>query len=330
MSTLHLGTKALLYFKQESTYGTDPLALTLSASELIDVYDLTTDPNGLETIVRPAMKSNISPIRGIPGKQMKTITFKVPLWTYAGSNAAAPRWTALLRGCACASPATTQVTKVSPSSLTSINANGPASFTFYAVSNSTTYEILKGCRGTFKISTEAKAHPYVEFTFTGFYVAPGPYSALTVSGGTAEVTEELAFQAASFALQVDGSTNVDMPPVSKIEFDMGNKVEVRPSVVAASGYAEFFIAGREPTLKFDVERDLLDLVNNDNLWEAWKAGGNSIEAVLTFHGSRMVLTATGVIKDLPRGDKNGIETYDVTLGLYGDDDEFSLEVQHDA
>ena len=116
--------------------------------------------------------------------------------------------------------------------------------------------------------------------------------------------------------------------MSRLEFDMGNVLALRPDINASSGHKSTVITNRRPTVSFDPEEEL---AATEDYWASWKAGSLMALscAIGSAAGNTHTITAPQVqFQEVGPSDRDGIATLDITGLLVGSsgDDEFSWAV----
>lgn len=158
-----LSRKRLILAKTESVYGTDPTPT--GASNAILVRNLEITPLQAETVSRDLIRPYLGVSDQLLAQTRVEVTFEVEL---AGSGTAgtAPAYGPVLKACGLSETvvATTSVTYAPVSSSFS-------SCTIYFHNDGIRHKVT-GCRGTWSLSAEVGAIPFISFTMTGIYNAP--------------------------------------------------------------------------------------------------------------------------------------------------------------
>jgi len=158
-----LSRKRLILAKTESTYGTDPTPS--GSSNAILVRNLEITPLQAETVSRDLIRPYLGVSDQLLAQTRVEVTFEVEL---AGSGTAgtAPAYGPVLKACGLSETvvATTSVTYAPVSASFS-------SCTIYFHNDGIRHKVT-GCRGTWSVSAEVGAIPFITFTMTGIYNAP--------------------------------------------------------------------------------------------------------------------------------------------------------------
>jgi hypothetical protein len=158
-----LSRKRLILAKTESTYGTDPTPT--GASNAILVRNLEITPLQAETVSRDLIRPYLGVSDQLLAQTRVEVSFEVEL---AGSGTAgtAPAYGPVLKACGLSETvvATTSVTYAPVSSSFS-------SVTIHFHNDGIRHKVT-GCRGTWSLSAEVGAIPFITFTMTGIYNAP--------------------------------------------------------------------------------------------------------------------------------------------------------------
>lgn len=109
---------------------------------------------------------------------------------------------------------------------------------------------LNGCMGTCRIVGENGGRVFAEWEFTGVWVAPHAQAMPAL----APVTAVTKFLSAATAFTIAGA---EAPQISTFSIDLGNTIEMRPSLVAAAGAIHAQIVERNPTVELDFEAHLI-------------------------------------------------------------------------
>ena len=158
-----LSRKRLILAKTESTYGTDPTPT--GASNAILVRNLEITPLQAETVSRDLIRPYLGVSDQLLAQTRVEVSFEVEL---AGSGTAgtAPAYGPVLKACGLSETvvATTSVTYAPVSASFS-------SCTIYFHNDGIRHKVT-GCRGSWSLSAEVGAIPFITFTMTGIYNAP--------------------------------------------------------------------------------------------------------------------------------------------------------------
>lgn len=205
-------TKILLA-KIETSYGVD--AAPTGAANAILATDVTLTPMEGTDVSRDLERPYLGAQATIPAELHQKLSFKVEM---AGSGAAgtAPAWGPLLRACAVA-----QVISAGVSVAYNPVSEAHESLTLHLWIGDTRY-VLKGARGTAKISIGAQAIPYLEFSFTGLF-AQAAETARATPVLTAFQKPLLATSANTPVFTLGGTAFV----LRSLMFDLGKQIENR-------------------------------------------------------------------------------------------------------
>lgn len=158
-----LSRKRLILAKSEATYGVD--SSPTGASNAVLVRNLEITPLQAETVSRDLIRPYLGVSDQLLAQTRVEVTFEVEL---AGSGTAgtAPAYGPVLKACGLAETvvASTSVTYAPVSASFS-------SCTLYFHNDGIRHKVT-GCRGTWSMSAEVGAIPFITFTMTGIYNAP--------------------------------------------------------------------------------------------------------------------------------------------------------------
>lgn len=224
----------------EATYGTDAAPLSADAVQLKDVA--LTPMDGTD-IARDLEKPFLGGNPTTPGELHSKLAFKVE---FAGSGAAgtAPNWGTLLRGCGVA-----ETIEVGQSVTYNPVTDGHESLSIYIWIDTTRY-VLKGTRGTCKITLAAQAIPYLEFEFTGLFTIPT--EAAQVQANYAGYQDPLVANSTNTPVFTIGGTSFVMRDFA---LDLANAVENR-FLIGSEGV---LITDRMDMIETTVEAKKLDV-----------------------------------------------------------------------
>lgn len=237
----------VLAAKIETTSGT---AESLSASDAaFNAYDVSIQPN-LEFQPRD-LQGSLSQMSGTLGARGGTCTFKIDL---TGDGAAGtPAWASTFF------PACAMVVSTGTFSPKSESPGSNVKTITIGVYENGLVKKLRGAAGTFKIMFEAGKKIYLEFTFTGAWVAPAD---ATILAPTYPTVMPIRFAGATWTI---GSYT---PKVEKMEIDIGNTVYLRPTGTDASGYVAAIVDNRRVVGTLDPESDLVATRDQYGVWLA--------------------------------------------------------------
>jgi hypothetical protein len=123
--------------------------------------------------------------------------------------------------------------------------------------------ILTGCRGTVDFDYSVGKYGVAKFEITGIYNAPTDQSLPSPTYPGADITPPVVINA---GLQI-ASIDMDLTAVNALSLRLGNTVNLRRDINAATGLVGLEITDRNPTGSVDPEAvDLSDF----NPWTAWE------------------------------------------------------------
>ena len=212
-----LSRKRLLLAKLETTVGTDPTPTV--GSDAIEVRNIDVTPLEVDTVSRDLIRPFLGHAEQLLSQQRVAINFEVEL-AGSGSAGTAPAYGPLLQACRCTETvvSSTSVTYAPNSDAT------PKSVTIYFNNDGVLHKIT-GSRGTFSLSAEVGAVPFISFQMTGVYNAP---SDVAISSPTyADQADPLVFKNGnSSSFQVFSYSGA----VQSVSFDVNNTVVYRELV----------------------------------------------------------------------------------------------------
>lgn len=290
--------------------GTEGTAETPAAGDALLVFSPKFDPD-IEQHPRNPVRATLSRLASVSGKRKATLEFDVEL---KGSGAAgtAPEYGDLLKASGFSETivASTSVTyKPASSSISSITIS--------------LYEdgLLKkiwGARGTVDLLLEAGKPGRIHFSFIGADFSITDVALL--SGASYDSTIPQPFMNASF--QISSYSAI----IEKLSLDIANKLALRPSVNAASGYLSCAITDRDPKGSIDPE---MVLVATEDFFGDWRSGTTAAltAAVGATAGNIATITAPACrYAKLSDADREGTRTLglDFELAMSAGDDELSI------
>lgn len=289
---------------------------TIEGSNAILVGDLEWSHEGARMNERERVRwPSKGTLAHVYGGTLMQLSFNAEL-KGSGTAGEAPEWGVLMRMCGMAETisAGTSV-EYSPASLD----NESGTIHYYEGS---TLRKLVGCRGTWELSSEVGNAARIAFTITGHLVDPDPEDA-EAPEPTFDDTVPSTFRGA--AVDLGGFT----PIVSNLTITLNNEVATPASANSADGFGEIVINGRDPTASIDPES--VDVATK-NLISAWKDGEvNAFDTgvIGDTPGNQWQITApAAVMREIGPGDRDGIRTRELTLGLAEDtgDDELTISL----
>lgn len=278
---------------------------------------------------RDPVKSNLSPFASLPGGRSAKMSFEVEM--VGGMAAGAPigssnaganiGLSAALVACGLKQTlvVATSATYVPESDLSAIAPLSNQSVTLAMMLDGKMYKMW-GCRGNAKFVLEDTKPGIIQFEFTGADWSEEDKS-LVGSAIVFNTNTPPVFQAATLTIGAYAAV------LTKIEIDLANKVTLRKSAAAASGFTSAIITGRETKLKFDPENVLNATYNFMSVWRSGATAALSCAWGST--PSAMALTAPKVqYQTISLGDRDGISAFDVDCLLVGNagDDEVQLQI----
>ena len=178
--------------------------------------------------------------------------------------------------------------------------------------------VVSGVRGSFSLNLEVGQIPQISFSLSGLYTAPTDQSNASPSY-LALVPETVVGAGLTI-----GSLDTSLVAVTAVSADLGNAVNPRDDIQAASGRKAFIITGRDPTGSVDPDAETLANFNPYTDWE----NANDVALAVGIGsalGKRVrVVMPTTQYTELPYGDRNGIVTYQLGFRAKGSDDELLI------
>lgn len=292
-----LTERGLVALALEAVKGTGEVVV---AADVFECFDPSFTP-GIEIGERNTFEASFDRRPNVVGNRMSTITFRLPL-KGSGTNDVPPAHGELLQACAM---------------LETINAASDVTYTpitDQATQQTATVVLQRdgkqfrilGAAGNVKWVIAENEVPAMEFTFVGIY--------------------EAATDTALFAGFVFGTVNppnpVGVTPLSwdgtplcatTIEFDLGNDVQPRRNIAAATGIKHGIVVNRDPTASADPEDEAVATVD----WLDEMVQGTSGILTLTIGGTAgniHVLTfPASQIVGVTYGDRDGIVIANLTI-----------------
>lgn len=172
---------------------------------------------------------------------------------------------------------------------------------------------LKGARGTCRISAEVGQPAFLEFEFTGVYSEVSDTSQLSP---TYESTLPPVFQSAAIKLH---DTSNSWLVARSIGVDINNTVAPREDANSSTGILSFLITDRDPNGSVDPEGVL---VATHDFWTRWRNGTTGIfefDVGSTAGNQIEVRCQNTSYREVGSGDRTGLATNEVTLGIHTSD-----------
>jgi len=346
--SLLLPKQAYVAVELESTYGTEP---TWAAEDFIQVFDLNVEP------VTKSEKLEINQASLSQGASLMTsishkATFKAPLWApNEGTGVATtPRYFDLLTACAMAvtedATGGAELTHAIPNSPTPLDDDTAVSIKF--METDTLASWLESCYGNVKIVLEAGKIPHLEFEFFGKYHDPESYSGESLPTWTLETRNDHAWRNVDFDLRYQDTAVFSDLVIQKVEVDLGNQVSERDNAAAEFATEGPIITSRVPTATVVFEKDptvanaaTKAAIDGDTVQFRVAFGDPSAaSAIATARGQLLMpsgYTASGdppnsggKIVGVKDGEANGVVTTELSLELFGSDNELKLITLRDA
>ncbi|MFH1984122.1 MAG: hypothetical protein ABIL58_19965 [Pseudomonadota bacterium] len=214
-------------------------AETLLAADAILVANPKFTPD-TKMNARNHVSTSLSPYAAVPGARSAQIEFDVAL-IGSGTAGTPPPFADLLKGAGFAE------TIVAGTSVTYLPASSAVpSLTAALYEDDTIISKIWGARANVKIALVTGDICWLHFVLTGadFSVSAGSF----LSGVSYPSVVPAAFLNANFTLASYAAL------IGKLDIDMGNKVELRPSANASSGYISAKIVDRMAMLSLDPEK----------------------------------------------------------------------------
>lgn len=263
--------------------------------------------------------NSLSPLVPIPGGRSAKISFRAEIKGAGAAYSATvkPALGTFLRGCGFAETIDTTVSAEKATYLPA--SSGVPSLTIWVYEDGVIKK-ARGCRGNVRVTGKLGEPIFVEFDFTGVFDS-------VIDGAMLSPT----FEATVPPLVLGTTLTLDAYAMiaETISFDLGNSVELRPSISAADGYLSALITGRKPTGKLDPE---MVTVATYDFFGKWKAG-NAAALTLGPLGpagvyNKFTITAPQIVyTGVGEGDRSGNMIADLGFSLCRNtgDDEFKLE-----
>lgn len=232
--------REIIAAKAEVTYNTDPVP-TAAANGIL-VENLSWSHAGLKMAKRPAIRASSAPLQELYAGSLRQIDFEVAI-KGSGTAGTAPEFDPLLQACGFA------VTTVALTSNTYAPISTPssqASVTIYYYEDGSLVKIT-GARG--KMSIDLKSGDIGKMKFTMI----GHWSAMTdVALPTASYLAAVPPALVGLSPKLAGTYT---PVVENIKIDMGQQVEMPPSIGASDGYGDIILGARGIKGSIDPQAD---------------------------------------------------------------------------
>jgi len=288
---LHM-KKRLMAAKIETTIGTAIAVANADANE--NFFDPMIQQN--ITVEEQQGQGGFGRLVGVPGARTGTATFRTNLY-YDGTNI--PFWAAnLLPACGWVNSGGvfTPRSEAPGSNVKTITIAG------YFDGQIKT---LAGCMGTFQIVLPAGGLAYIDWTFTGKWIAPTSGSLLTPTYPTTKpfryATATTTYDSVALCLQ-------------QVTIDAGNNVIMRECAADATGFGSALVTDRYPKITANPEAVALGTRN------PWQQFLNSDEENFTVEiptpgGGILAITAPKAqLLNVQKSDRNGLIVDDLEFG----------------
>jgi hypothetical protein len=175
-----------------------------------------------------------------------------------------------------------------------------------------------GARGTLKLTGNVGEPLYAEMDFIGVYIDPIDGAMLTPTYGNINPPQ---------LLNATFTTGGVSPALKSFSIDLGNKLEQRDNMNAASGIQSFALTDGDTRGQFDPESVL---VATNDYYGKWKAGLTGALNIGPFGPTQydkiQIAGAKQRTTKIAEGTRNGVDvlTVDFQLAMTSGDDEFSL------
>lgn len=308
-----LRKQTVLLAKIEAAYNTDPSPVEGTDAMLVE------EPSwsfvNQRMIEQPAVKNTLGTRPHIYGATLAQVTCTV---TLRGSGAAgtAPEYGPLLKACGMSETVNAGTSVVyTPSSPTPPSGDHD-SVTIYLYMAGKLHQFT-GCRGTWELNATAGEPARITFTLTGHYAGD---SDTALASPTYQ--DVLAPQVVSGAFTMGGDSVV----INDLGLNIGNTVDVPPSVNASDGYSEIIVTGRDVTGSFnpeEVSKATKDFISE---WQSGTSQAMNIGPIGSANNQWQITAPAIYYRDIAPGERNGLNIYDIGFGAAEDsgDDEITL------
>lgn len=296
--------RTLLLAKLETSYGTD--ATPSPTTDFIPVFDIAVRPD-TNYLDPSAQDGSLSPRSGRIGMRSVEVTFTHHLIVDPTTHAL--KCEPLLKACGLVPDQSGTFKPIS---------TGFPSATIYVYFDGLLWKIV-GCRGNVSFNFSAGEFASLEFTFRGRYLPPVDQSFPTSWGDVATAP----------IVCVGGTVTWNSQPlhVEAVTLDLGNDIQLYPSISAAHGVYEAAITNRDPSGTINPEMTTIATMD----WHSLMLTPTLQELVVTLTDGASDVTLTvpkAQITEIGHGDRNGIRTWDITFKPIRNtgDDEIQLAV----
>ncbi len=299
--------RTLVLAKLETTYGVD--AQPTPSANFIPVFDVSVSPD-TRYLDPPVQDGSLSPRSGRIGMRSVEVTFSHHLVVKPkeGENPPALLCDPLLRACGLV-PTDGTYKPIS---------TGFPSVTLYVYFDGLLWKIV-GCRGNVSLNFTAGEFATLEFTFRGRYLPPVDQS-FPSSWGDLDRAPIVC---------IGGTVTWNNQPlhVESVTLDLGNDLQLYPSIAADHGVYEAAIVNRDPSGTINPEMTLVATMD----WHSLMLTPTLQELKVTLSDGASDVTLTipkAQITEIGHGDRNGLRTWDITFKpiRVSGDDEIQLSV----
>ena len=302
----------------EATEGV--LATVTEASDTIFLVEEATYRLEPERFSRALGAVSFAKKAPLTGRRLVRIAFKSEVVGSATADTE-PTWGLFMAACGFKSTivADTSVTydPVTPSSATYGRANGNVSLTIQVYQDGVVKK-ARGCRGTVVIRGQAGGRVMYEWEFLGIYEAPSDteYPSLVTGFDTPAPP---ILENAQFAFQ---GLSAGVAVIDSFSININNDLTARGDVSSASGLKSILVADRNIEGSIDPEQPLeADWSTPGGITKRFADGavGGLSLVVGSDAGNTITISAPAAqvqISDESEGERNGINTSEVSLGFY--------------
>lgn len=302
--------KSVILAKAETTYDTDPTPSPTVDAILAQEVDIKENSGVIE---REMQWKFLGHLPSLLGEQWSEVTFKLPV-IGSGTAGTAPRAGALLKACGLSE------TVLSNTSVTyAPTSSNHGSATLYIYKDGRLH-IVRGCRGSMKMTFSAGKELMMEFSFMGRYTAP---TVVALPGTvTYESTIKVPPVCKSSAFSYNSKTTL---VVGTLDFDLANSTVKRTSLNDANAIAGFEITDRKPKVTIDPEAQF---ETSYNLRGDWLSTQRAVSIVATRAAGNIVtlnVPQFNIVK-IEYADRDGIvvEKIEGEASANAGDDSFSI------
>ncbi|MDH4100605.1 MAG: hypothetical protein OEV28_08515 [Nitrospirota bacterium] len=307
--------RRLIAAKPEAVEGTGETLLAADGGILALNVKVDVD---IKMLPRNVTKASLGKRADVPGSRLARITFRAEMKGpgSAYSTTVKPALSPYLRGCGYAetvdaTPGTEKTTYVPAST-------GAPSLTIWSYEDGVIKKLI-GCRGNVKFSTEAGGIVYADFDFIGVWdgLVDGAMLAPTFEGTTPPVFLNGSFTIDSYAAIIKG-----------FNIDRANKLYLRESANASSGYLSAVITDRDFNGSIDPEMVLKATYDWYGKWQAGTPGALSIGYVGATQYNKFKITGPKAqYRKVSDADREGQTVADTAFQLAENtgDDEMQIE-----